>query len=118
MTRQEMVDRLIQYGARKSWTKEQLRKYAAAVAADLGHLIERHEKHRGCYFWRPGATAGERRRNSFLYHRYYGRLEVYQCREDSCRNVYYKLSVKVGSDLGDVRTLKKIVSNCREIAEA
>jgi hypothetical protein len=77
--------------------------------------VEIHERMRGAYFWTPDATASGRRhceqRNSLraAFRWRNRRYEIDLSTTCSCRNVYYRATIRVDGERKDIRALKALL---------
>ena len=89
---------------------------------EIERIIATHEKYSKSYFFHPGLNASSRRRNeekfdvtnpSVTFVRGNKDIEVTMSYSESCKNVYYHLSVLETEDgitkAGNISTLKKLL---------
>jgi len=78
--------------------------------------IDNHEKFKGSYFWSPPQKASARcayenihSRSPYKFKKAGKVYEITQEVECTCKNIYYKFSVKVDDVKKDIRALKKLI---------
>lgn len=99
----------------KYYIKTRLSSRARVV---IEHIIGTHNKYKNSYFWRPGSSANERRNREREFNNENddvilitkeGDVKVTFLYTESCRNVYYALSIEVEGVKKDIRFLKKLL---------
>lgn len=90
---------------------------SSELRADIENTLKTHERYKKSYFFRPGSGAAQRRANEA---RFPGRdysiktpqgvIDVSMSYEETCKNVYYSLSVTLDGVKKDIRTLKKLLA--------
>ena len=85
---------------------------------EIENTIETNEKYAHSYFFHPGVTASQRRANEEVFNRQNQPYTLINGRDtivvsynysESCKNVYYSLSVMVNKEKKDIRVLKKLL---------
>ena len=88
------------------------------IKTKINSYLTMHEKYRHAYFWTSFGNAASRRNQEkkfadsypIFFFRNNGKLiEVKPYFSLSCRNVYYKLEIRVNGEKKDIRALKKII---------
>ncbi len=94
-----------------------IRRISSVAKRTIESAIEVHKKYKNSYFWSPGGNSSSRRYNEdrfpgvdFEIMTAKGLVQVIFDYSESCKNVYYSMSVYLNDVKKDIRLLKKMVA--------
>lgn len=91
---------------------------SAQAKKAIQNMIDGHERYSKSYFWKSGGNSSSRRGAEKKFKSNYPEFELIKgdqkitvspSYQESCKNVYYSLSISVNDQSKDIRTLKNII---------
>ncbi len=85
---------------------------------EIKRIIDTHEKYKKSYFWKPASSADNRRRNErkfiennppLCFIKGEKRIEVSMNYSESCKNVYYRLTVLINGEVSNITAVKNLL---------
>lgn len=95
------------------------KRVSAQAKSELTRIIETHEKYKNSFFFTPSCSADNRRRNEkkfaesnpdVIFFKGEDKIEVKMDYQESCKNVYYRLTVMVNGEVKNIAVIKKLMA--------